>query len=128
MCEQPCPCLSRQPRSTPTALSAAFCFEPLRPPPALPAADGAVRVYDAYSGALSKLLRLHHGAVTALQQAQHGASDLLVSGGDDGRVLLTDAGTGLTLAEAQLPQGGACICLAFQNQGERGTVVWCGGL
>lgn len=57
---------------------------PLRPshlplaPALLCAADGAVRIYDAYSGALSKLLRLHGGSVAVLQHVAHGELDLLV--------------------------------------------------
>ena len=43
-----------------------------------PAGDGAVRVYDTYSGSCAKLLRLHQGGVAALQHVRHGELDLLV--------------------------------------------------
>lgn len=41
------------------------------------AADGAVRVFDAYSGTCSKLLRLHQQGVSALQHVRRGEEDLL---------------------------------------------------
>ncbi|KAL4431456.1 hypothetical protein ABPG75_006712 [Micractinium tetrahymenae] len=76
-------------------------------------ADGTVRVLDLFSGACSKLLRLHDSRGVAAVQAVRGpgGADLLVSGGRDGRLMITDVGSGLALAEATVPRGVACLAL-----------------
>lgn len=43
-----------------------------------PAGDGSIRIYDIYSGALTKLLRLHSRPLTALAHVAHGEWDLLI--------------------------------------------------
>ncbi|KAL4421757.1 hypothetical protein ABPG77_009740 [Micractinium sp. CCAP 211/92] len=77
-------------------------------------ADGTVRVLDLFSGACSKLLRLHGSRGVAALQAVRGpgGADLFVSGGSDGRLLITDVASGLTLAEAVAPRGEADVRLA----------------
>lgn len=37
-----------------------------------------MRIYDTYAGSCAKLLRLHHGSVSALQHVRHGDLDVLV--------------------------------------------------
>ncbi|PSC74749.1 hypothetical protein C2E20_2455 [Micractinium conductrix] len=76
-------------------------------------ADGAVRVFDLCSAACTQILRLHSQGVTAVQAVQTPAGDLLVSGGGDTRILITDLGSTLTLAEAALPRG-AVGCLLLE--------------
>lgn len=62
------------PRRTCAALPAATPDGPSYPG----AADGAVRIFDAFTGTCSKLLRPHQQGVAALQHVRRGEEDLLV--------------------------------------------------
>ncbi len=76
---------------------------------------GAVRVFDAWSGAALRNLQPHGGPVRALAVAPDGHT--LASAGDDGVVHLWDPATGVELRSLRPPRGAAV--LAFDAAGAR---------